>query len=307
MEATSVVTLRNRSEERNNLRYTAYIGDGDSKCFHNVLAAKPCGDITIEKEECIGHVQKRLGKGLRDLKQKLGSQKLSNGKPIGGKGRLTDKKIDSLQNYYGMAIRKHASNVTDTARAIWASICHEISTDEKPENQFCPAGDESWCGFARAKAAGTEADYTHKPSIPRPVFDKMRDVYIRLADKPLLQRCNRGATQNANESLNGVIWNLCPKESFCGPATVETAVYIAVALFNHGTAVVEDMLTTLGCNPSHYTVSGLARVDQKRLYHSAKKSSSREKPARKKRRAVKKGHDDAAAEREAVTYAAGGF
>ena len=54
-------------------------------------------------------------------------------------------------------------------------------------------------------------------------------------------------------------------------------------------------------------MSGLARVDQKRLYHSAKKSSSREKAARKKRRAIKKGHGDAAAEREGVTYAAGGL
>ena len=31
---------------------------------------------------------------------------LSDGKPIGGKGRLTDKMINKLQNYFGNAIRQ---------------------------------------------------------------------------------------------------------------------------------------------------------------------------------------------------------
>ena len=63
------------------------------------------GGVTVEKEECVGHVQKRIGKSLRHLKQRLGSTKLSDGKAIGGPGRLTEGVINSLQTYYGQAER----------------------------------------------------------------------------------------------------------------------------------------------------------------------------------------------------------
>lgn len=63
---------------------------------------KPCGpDTVLTKLECVGHVQKRLGTALRKHNQKLGSKKLIDGKTIGGIRRLTDKKIDKLQVYYG--------------------------------------------------------------------------------------------------------------------------------------------------------------------------------------------------------------
>lgn len=44
------------------MRYTRYLGDGDSKGQQTVNEAKPYGDdIQIEKLECIGHIQKRMG------------------------------------------------------------------------------------------------------------------------------------------------------------------------------------------------------------------------------------------------------
>ena len=49
------------------------------------------------KKECVGHVQKRVGTNLRNLKKEH--------KRIGGKGKLTNSAIDKLQNYYGIAIR----------------------------------------------------------------------------------------------------------------------------------------------------------------------------------------------------------
>ncbi|GFY01100.1 uncharacterized protein TNCV_5075671 [Trichonephila clavipes] len=45
---------------------------------------KPYGDsIEIEKIECVGHVQKRMGSRLRKLKSSLGKKKLSDGKTVG--------------------------------------------------------------------------------------------------------------------------------------------------------------------------------------------------------------------------------
>lgn len=62
MEGEAAVVLWQRSKERRGLRYTTYIGDGDGKGYSAVCAANPYGpDITIIKEECVGHVQKRVG------------------------------------------------------------------------------------------------------------------------------------------------------------------------------------------------------------------------------------------------------
>ena len=53
----------------------------------------------------MGHVQKRLGTALRKYKSDTRGKKRADGKSIGGRGRLMDKVIDKMQNYYGKAIR----------------------------------------------------------------------------------------------------------------------------------------------------------------------------------------------------------
>lgn len=65
----------------------------------------------LEKLECVGHVQKRCGTRLRRLVNENKGVKLSDGKGLGGLGRLTSKKIDTLQNYYGFAIRQNFNNL----------------------------------------------------------------------------------------------------------------------------------------------------------------------------------------------------
>ena len=94
-----VERIFSRSIETRRLCYTDYYGDGDSKSFvsvQNIYAPK-----VVSKKESIGHVQKRVGTRLRKLKKtEKGFTKLG----------LTDKIIDRLQNYSGMAIK---SNVGD--------------------------------------------------------------------------------------------------------------------------------------------------------------------------------------------------
>ena len=51
----------------------------------------------VVKLDCIGHIQKRLGTALIKLKAQYRGQKISDGKSIGGVGRLTDSLINSLQ------------------------------------------------------------------------------------------------------------------------------------------------------------------------------------------------------------------
>ena len=77
-----------------------FIGDGDSSSYPSLLKADPYPGLLLEKCECIGHIQKRMGSRLRNLKKKWGKKNLDDGKPIGGNGRSRDKDINRLRKLY---------------------------------------------------------------------------------------------------------------------------------------------------------------------------------------------------------------
>ena len=112
MEAKGAVMIFERSVSTRGVRYVEYLGDGDSKGFLSVTVSKPYGDnVEIKKLECFAHVEKRIGTLLRKLITNYKGKTLEDGKKIGGKGRLTNAKIDNLQAYYGMAIRRNVNNL----------------------------------------------------------------------------------------------------------------------------------------------------------------------------------------------------
>ncbi|GFT83683.1 uncharacterized protein TNCV_2826111 [Trichonephila clavipes] len=136
-------------------RETCEHRDGDSKAFTSIVENKVYGDhCSVEKLECIGHVMKRMGTRLRRLKTKMRGQKLSDGKPLCGRNRLTEEEIDRLQAYYGLAIRRNLSSVKDMQQAIWAIFLHKLSTDEKPQHGFCPSDSDTWCKFKKQNCLG---------------------------------------------------------------------------------------------------------------------------------------------------------
>ncbi|GFU62204.1 uncharacterized protein TNCV_2474351 [Trichonephila clavipes] len=119
MEVDGMLRIFNRSEKLYNLKFLNYIRDGDTKTFNALSENKPYGnDHLIQKIECVGHVQKRMGTRLRKLKLVYSKKKLSDGKTIGGKGRLTDSLIDKLAHYYGNAIRCNSTSVKEMRKAI---------------------------------------------------------------------------------------------------------------------------------------------------------------------------------------------
>ncbi len=54
MEAEGAEILWGRSIRKHNLRYTTFVGDGDSKSYKRVSESRPYGDVEIRKRECIG-------------------------------------------------------------------------------------------------------------------------------------------------------------------------------------------------------------------------------------------------------------
>ena len=260
MEAAAGLILWNRSVSRLNLRYVNVVSDGDSKTIKDLREAQPYGEgVTLTKYECVGHVQKRLGKAVIKLRTKppmenvkvvvrpaVKARKATKKRParkasrevtktvlkkvqVGGRNGITKKIYKILQQYYGNAIRQHAGDLDGMVEACWAVYYHSISTDDDPQHHCCPKSMTSWCFYQRAMACSLDVphhlDPTHKDClIPLRLAQHIKPIFERLCDRSLLEGCVLGATQNQNESFNSVVWLRCSKTDFCSPDTVNLAV-----------------------------------------------------------------------------------
>ena len=207
MEAEGASILWTRSIEMHNMRYKWMVSDGDSKAFNTV--ENVYDGCKVIKLDCVGHVQKRMGKHLLNLKART-KGKLEDGKPIGGHGRLTETKIKKLQKYYGLAIRQNTltkSNPTDREvdvaiytmkKNIIAIVNHSVKGyDPAKQHRFCPVRETSWCKWQQDQATVTST-YRDDDCLPEVFLELLRPTFKTLNDSKLLERCIRGTTQNPN-------------------------------------------------------------------------------------------------------------
>ena len=302
MEPKGAVQIFARSETERDLRYIEYLGDGDSSSFLRVKESKPYGEDLVTKSECIGHIQKRVGTRLRKMCNQFKGKKLSNGKPLTGKSRLTMKTIDTLQNYYGLAIKENTHSLVDMVNAVLAAFYHVACTDEKPMHTLCPVGEDSWCGWQRDSTT-----YKHKHGLPEAIVELLEPIFEELSKPDLLPRCLHGKTQNPNECLNKVIWSRCPKEIRASYRTIQQSVYTAVAHYNDGNVAYIKTMQQLGINPGHFCLAICQKLDMGRIAKSKRRSSVAAKQRRKTLRAIKKGFQDQKKTEEGTTYAKGAF
>lgn len=108
-----------------------------------------------------------------------------------------------------------------------------------------------WCKHKRAQALGQPAQ-PHIPVLTPFQGKAVLTTYKRLTEEKLLQRCVKGQTQNAADSLNSKTWLLCPKTNF---ATLTVLEIIAVPWFNKGNTGLEEALQELGILPSKELLS----------------------------------------------------
>ncbi|XP_065068320.1 uncharacterized protein LOC135693706 [Rhopilema esculentum] len=261
MEGEGVKRIFRRSQEQYGLSYVGYLGDGDSKSFKNLSEAEPpiYSGKQIEKLECVGHIQKRMGRKLNNLvfQCKKMFYTDSNGKRIkgiGGKNKLTKKDIYRIQGHYGAAIRKHVGDENGMRKAIWA-IFHHRSGDHSMCGQWCP----SLCGNLEKANARLLPDF---------VINEMRPVFESLTATELLSRCTHGGTQNVNESFHNIIWSLCPKEIFVGWRRLDIAVSSATLQYNEGKASKLAVYANLGLFHSKYHQQYASMMDKKRIKSS---------------------------------------
>ena len=140
-------------------------------------------------------------------------------------------------------------------KAVW-TIFITLSTDENPQKHFCLDGEFSLCKYQRT-VWKNEKPPSHTPTIPTEIAPFVKTVFEKLSDDSLMQRCVLGATQNQNESFNSLIWSRCPKTEFCSLTIVETAVNMAVMVFNSGMKPFCDSFPVHGTRlqPKHTPIS----------------------------------------------------
>ncbi|GFU43978.1 uncharacterized protein TNCV_1878541 [Trichonephila clavipes] len=216
----------------------------------SLVEKKPYGDsIEIEKIECVGHVQKRMGSRLRKLKSSIGKKKLSDGKTIGGKGRLTDVVINRLTTFYGNAIRGISKNVHEMRQAIWAVWAHTASTEEQTKHWFCPKGNNSWCKYNVCVQNNKVQGFKHKNNLPEAVSKAIKHIFKDLSHLKLLRRCL------------GAVWD-----------------------YNDGHKSQIDIMNAMGWKYNKNNVTTAKDVDKKRLSTAFKRVTAASLESRKNKR-----------------------
>lgn len=299
MEVDSMIEMFGRSEENFGVKYLNYIGDGDSKTYASIVKNNPYGDEhSVIKSECVGHVQKRMGTRLRNIKKK---------EKLGGKGRLTDPLIKKLTIFYGLAIRNNLNSVEDMKTAIMSTLDHYCSTDEKPRHDNCPHGAKTWCNWRKAQVAGTLESFRHPINrvIQPDIEEYIRPIYEDLSRDDLLTKCLGGHTQNANESFNSTVWRMTPKHLNSGKKIIDIATYIAAGVFNEGYAAVIVMLHLLKVTIGRECKMFADQVDLHRVARADRQHSASSKEARTARREAQQAQNDFFEEAEGVLYGAG--
>ena len=87
---------------------------------------------------------KRLGTRLRNkVKEYKGTSS-----PIRGRGQLNEKTINSMQNFFRIAICQNLNDKYEMKKAIGAILLHCTDiTDDGSRHCFCPPGEYSWCKY----------------------------------------------------------------------------------------------------------------------------------------------------------------
>lgn len=149
MEEKAATVIWQRSTEKQ-LHYTTYIGDGDCSAFKAVCQLNngdgPYGPSkTVQKEECVNHVHKRMGTALRKVVMETTTEfqtksgETRHRKLLGGRGKLTEDIIVKLSDYYGHAIKRNVGKtVDDMQKDIMSTYYHCTSTDQRPMHFWCP-------------------------------------------------------------------------------------------------------------------------------------------------------------------------
>ena len=95
------------------------------------MEADPYNGVKINKLECIGHVQKRVGSNLRNFKKECKDKVTINSKQVSVVQKLAYKNINKLQNCYGIAVRQYCNKDVPTLQKAVGALCCTITPNHE--------------------------------------------------------------------------------------------------------------------------------------------------------------------------------
>lgn len=85
-------------------------------------------------------------------------------------------------------------------------------------------------------------------------------------------------------SFNNLVWLHCSKTDFSSPCTVQTAVNLAILLFNRGAQSFVPLLNRLGGIPGPHCATHFRKCDTVRIQYATRRRSAVEKKWKKAKR-----------------------
>ena len=273
METAAAKAIWSRSVIKHKMRYVSILCDGDNKTIQALNESQVYGsDVEITKLDCVNHVHKRMGTGLRNLVKKSPHVK-------GGSGGLTAGMITKLSSYYRKHIMDHTTSSKDPNDInnavkkmqinILASLHHSVANKNPNEqHKFCFDENVNWCTYKKDlqnPQSNSNTKQKEKNKLPESFLQPMLPLYTRLSDESLLKRCVGGLTQNQNEGFNSTLWKRCPKERYFGTKAVKRALALSVISWNMGRQGFLTVFRHLNIDTNVFTKQALLSKDKRRL------------------------------------------
>ena len=278
MESEAAVRMWKRSEGRG-LVYKVFIGDGDGSGYKSVLRSGVYnGEVKIEKEECIGHLQKRLKNHLMKA-----TKSTKNSTYV--KHSLEEHKADRVAHLFAVVVGQHVGKPPEEmSNSLWRMLGH-ISEN----HDDCPPGPGSYCLYQKQLYKHQTDPSTNAPKTRRCYFtdidlEKIREEFETYASVDVCSHLTLGATQNINESLHSCIWSSCLKTKYASPTCVSISVALSVLCFNEGQSALVGVLLALGIKPSINSIKEFVSYDKVRMYNREFGKSDQKKAHRRQRK-----------------------
>lgn len=111
--------------------------------------------------------------------------KLIDGKPLGGQGRLTLKRVDVLQRFYGNALRSNKGNPEAASAEAMAGLYHYAG-----DHRYCPTRNDTWCTFKQDELSGSNNSQPVEDPFTPAMVALMRPIYeVRIWPMHSCQLC----------------------------------------------------------------------------------------------------------------------
>ena len=139
--------------------------------------------------------------------------------------------LNTLQNYYGMAIRRTKNTSFLQMKMAVAAVLHHFTLkedeDEDNRHRYCPSDGDTWCKYQRSIIEVVEFK-GDRVNISGHIYQLIRPFWLRLSDNVLIEKCLHGRTLNVNEAFNAYVWKRTPKDIFVSKNGLDMSVASAV-------------------------------------------------------------------------------